>query len=310
MRAIAYDRFGDPDVLHIADLPEPILGPDSVLVRIDASGVNPVDWKIRQGRLATRFEHVFPIVPGWDLAGVVEDVGPAVVGFEQGQRVIGYARMDFIKHGTAAELIAAPFRALAPAPTSVSPQVAGALPLAGLTAYQVVVEALAVGPGDVLLIHGGAGGVGHLAVQLGVWKGAKVIATASRANHDFLESLGAQPIEYGDELAHSVREAAPDGVSAIADLVGGDALAVSPGLLAPGGRLASITDPSTVISSGGRYVFVRPDPAQLALLSGLVDSGVLAIELADVFPLHKLADAHRRLESGHGRGKISVSIAD
>lgn len=308
MRAIVFDRFGDPGVLREAEVDEPLLGPDSVMVRIEAAGVNPVDWKIRSGFLSTRFEHVFPVVPGWDLAGVVEEVGPAVTGIATGDRVVGYARMDVVEHGTYAERIAVPADALAPAPATVDMPTAAALPLAGLTAYQVMV-ALGVTSGDVVLVHAGAGGVGHLAVQLARGLGARVLATASPANHGFLEQLGAEPLEYGDRLPEAVREAAPGGVTAVADLAGGDALVVSPPLLSPGGRLASIVNASTVLSFGGRYVFVRRNPDQLAELSAMVDSGRLRIEMSDVMELGRAADAHRRLESGHGRGKISLTLA-
>ncbi len=309
MRAIVFDHFGGPEVLREAEVAEPLLGPDSVMVRIEAAGVNPVDWKIRQGYLSTRFEHIFPVVPGWDLAGVVEQVGPAVVGLAAGDRVVGYARMDVVEHGTYAERVAVPADALAPAPTSADMATAAALPLAGLTAYQVVVGALAVAEGDVVLVHAGAGGVGHIAVQLARARGARVLATASRANHAFLEQLGAEPLDYGEELPEAVKLAAPDGVTAVADLVGGDALMVSPPLLRQGGRLASVTDASTVLTFGGRYVFVRRDPAQLAELSAMVDSGRLHVEMADVMDLSGAAEAHRRLESGHGRGKISLRVA-
>lgn len=309
MRAMVFERFGGPEVLHEAEVPEPIVGPDSVLVRIDAAGVNPVDFKIREGRLASRIEHVFPVVPGWDLAGMVEQVGPAVTDLSPGDRVVAYGRMDFICHGTYAERVALPRRTLALAPRSVPVEVAAALPLAGLTAYQLIVDALEVREGETVLIHAGAGGVGHLAVQLARWRGARVLATAGEANQEFLESIGAIPLRYGEGLAERVRALSPGGVDGIVDLIGGDALAISPVLLAAGGRLASVTDPQSVAAFGGRYVFVHPDPAQLARLVGLVDGGELRVELASVLDLSEAAEAHRRLQAGHGRGKIALKIA-
>lgn len=308
MRAVVFDAFGEPEVLHLAEIPEPVVGPDSVLVRIEAAGVNPVDWKVRRGHLQGFFEHIFPVIPGWDLAGVVEQVGPAIDDVIVGDRVIGYARMDFISHGTYAERIAVPRRCLAPAPSSIDMFTAAALPLAGLTAYQVVIDALRVGPQDTVLVHAGAGGVGHLAVQLACGQGARVLATASEGNHAFLASMGAEPLSYGEHLPEAVRALAPDGVDAIADLIGGDALTVSPPLLRKTGRLASVVDASTVLAAGGKYVFVRPDTDELALLANLVDRGELRVEMASTLSWQSAAEAHRELETGHVRGKISLAV--
>lgn len=308
MKAIVLHRYGGPEVLEVADLPEPTVGPDSVLVRVRAAGVNPVDWKIREGWLEARFPSHFPITPGWDLAGVVERVGPAVYEFTPGDEVVGYVREDHIQRGTYAELVAAPVRTIARKPTNLSWTQAAGLPLAGLTAYQALHRALRVTKGDTLLVHAAAGGVGSLAVQLAVGLGARVIGTASPGNHDFLRSLGAEPVSYGDGLADRVRALAPDGVDAVLDLVGGDTMAMSPDLLASGGRLASIVDPG-VRDLGGRYVFVRPDPDDLAALCELAEEGRLTVEVSQVLPLERAAEAQQTSERGHARGKIVIEVA-
>ncbi len=302
------NRYGGPEVLELTDLPEPKVGPDFVLVRVKAASVNPVDWKIREGYLDGLFETHFPVVPGWDVAGVVERVGPAVTEFTVGEEVVGYVREDHIQRGTYAELVAAPVRALARKPANASWTEAAGLPLAGLTAYQALVKALQVCQGETIVIHAAAGGVGSLAVQIARWLGARVIGTASERNHDFLRSLGAEPVTYGDGLPERVRALAPGGVDAVLDLVGGEALRLSPQLVGPAGRIASIVDAATVTEIGGRYVFVRPDPADLATLAGLVEQGRLRVPVTATFPLEKAAEAQRLNQEGHTRGKIALQI--
>jgi NADPH:quinone reductase-like Zn-dependent oxidoreductase len=308
VRAIAINEYGGPEKLSEMQLPQPKVGPDSVLVRVRAAGVNPVDWKIRAGYLDGAFPVHFPLVPGWDLAGVVEVAGPAVTGFAVGDEVIGYARRDDIQHGTYAELVPAPERALADKPARVSWAEAGGLPLAGLTAYQALL-ALQVGTGDTVLVHAAAGGVGHLAVQLARVLGAeRVIGTASERNHEFVRSLGAEPVTYGDGLVERVRAKAPAGVDAVLDLFGGDALTASAGLLARPGRLASIADAVTVKELGGTYIFVKPSTTDLTTLAGLVDAGLLAVHIEQTFPLAQAADAQRLVERGHVRGKVVLEV--
>jgi NADPH:quinone reductase-like Zn-dependent oxidoreductase len=308
VKAIVMNQYGGPDVLKFAtDVPEPKVGPDSVLVRAKAAGVNPVDWKIREGRLDGLFQTDFPIVPGWDVAGVVERTGPAVSEFSPGDEVIGYVREDHVGRGTYAEYVAAPLRALGRKPTRLSWTQAAALPLAGLTAYQALNKALAITEDDTVLIHAAAGGVGSFAVQIARAKGARVIGTAGPDNHDYLRELGAEPLEYGDGLADQVRRLVPGGVTVALDLVGGDAQEITPGLLAPKGRWASIIDPS-VRDHGGRYVFVRPDPTDLAALCGLAEDGRLDVSVAKTFPLAQAAEAQQMIAEGHTRGKIVLEI--
>jgi NADPH:quinone reductase-like Zn-dependent oxidoreductase len=307
MRAAVYDQFGGADVLEVREVDNPPVGPDTVLVRARATSVNPVDWKVREGYLQGAYPHHLPIIPGWDLAGVVEQVGPAVrTGLRPGDEVLGYVRRDDVAHGTAAELVPAPERTLVRKPASLSFEEAASLPLAGLTAWQSLTEVLDVGEGDRVLVHAAAGGVGHLAVQIAVALGAEVVATASPRNHDFLRSLGAT--EVLDYSAGPVSEQLVSPVDAVLDLVGGPALEDAPKQVRDSARIASIIDPETVISQGGRYVFVRPDRDGLEALTDLVEQGRLRVELAATFALDEIADAHRLSEEGHVRGKVAVTI--
>lgn len=309
MRAIAIYEYGGPELLQLVDLPDPIVGPDVVLVRARAAGVNPVDFKMRQGGLTSRYPCHFPLIPGWDVAGVVEAVGPAVPELSEGDEVMGYVRRDHVQWGTYAELVAAPVRTLAPKPASLSWAQAAALPLAGLTAWQALTRVLRVGKDDVVLVHAAAGGVGSFAVQLARTLGARVIGTASEANGEHLLALGAEPVVYGDGLAERVRAVAPEGATAVLDLVGGEALDVSPQLLREGGRLASVIDAVRVRELGGAYWFVRPDRDGLSTLSRLVDEGRLAVHVERTYPLERAADAHRLIEGGHMRGKLALEIS-
>lgn len=307
MRAAVYDEFGDADVLKVRDFGDPPVGPDVILVRVKATSVNPVDWKIRQGHLQGAYPHHLPIIPGWDVAGVVEAVGPAVVtGLEVGDEVWGYVRRDDVQWGTAAELVPAPQRTVAKKPQSLSFEEAAAFPLAGLTAYQCLVDALEIQAGERVLIHAASGGVGQFAVQIALAKGAEVIGTASSGNHDILRELGAsEVIDYHDGPISSQLSCTVD---AVLDLVGGEALEDAPNQVKDPSRIASIIDAQKVLELGGHYVFVRPEREHLDALAALVEDSRLRVDIAKTFPLEKIADAHRMSEAGHTHGKIVVTL--
>ncbi|MFF6878846.1 MULTISPECIES: zinc-binding dehydrogenase [unclassified Streptomyces] len=307
MKAISYSRYGGPEVLAFGEVRDPKVGPDAVLVKVRAAAVNPVDWKAREGYLDGILAPVFPVVPGWDLSGVVVRPGVAVSEFGAGDEVIGYVREDFLSRGTFAEYVAAPLRTLARKPPNLSFEEAAGLPLVGLTAYQVLIDVLQVKRGETVLVHAAAGGVGSIAVQLGVHLGARVIGTASESNHDFVRGLGGEPVVYGEGLGERVRGLAPEGVDAVFDTVGGDALKVSANLLAPEGRLVSIAD-NDVVAYGGRYYFVRPDARDLQRLADLAEQGVVSVHVDETFPLERAADAHRLNQEGRTRGKIVVTV--
>ncbi|GAA1733718.1 NADP-dependent oxidoreductase [Microbacterium paludicola] len=264
MRAVTYPAYSsDLDTLTVSDVPEPKLGPGSVLIEVRAAGVNPVDWKLMAGGLDAMMDAIFPVIPGWDVAGVVVALGPDVPEFEVGDEVIAYARKDVVQGGTFAERVAVPAAAVAPKPRTLNWEQAGGLPLAGGTALRTL-DRLGVVEGDTVLIHAAAGGVGSIAVQIAVARGARVIGTASPANHEFLRGLGAEPVEYGEGLAERVRALAPEGVDAVADFVGGQ-LETTLAVLREGGRHASVAE-AGVAEHGGSWVWVRPDGAAMAAL--------------------------------------------
>ena len=305
MLALTYARYGGPEVLETTELPEPKVPPGWVLVKVRSAAVNPVDRKIMAGGLDPLMEVRFPVVPGWDVSGVVESVGIDVPEWAPGDEVVAYARTDWVHGGTMAEYVALPSRLLAPKPASVDWDRAAALPLAGLTAYQVLGR-LEVAAGQSVLVHNASGGVGGYAVQLAAARGARVIGTASEANHDYLRGLGAEPVTYGEGLPERVRALAPEGVDVVVDLVGGvveQTLAV----LKEGGRHASIAD-DAVGAHGGTWMWVRPSAQDLTELSRMVDRGVLRIELARSVPLSEGAEAYRLSQEGHVRGKIAVRM--
>ena len=307
MKAMTYSQYGSPDVLELTEQPLPKVGPGMVLVKVKATSVNPVDWKIMAGHLDPIMDVQFPAIPGWDVAGGVESVGIDARQFRPGDEVISYARKDFVHGGSFAEYIALPERLLARKPETLNWDESAGLPLAGLTAYQVL-NRLDVQAADTLLIHGGSGGVGSLAVQIAAATGARVIATASERNHDFLRALGAEPVSYGGGLAERVRALAPGGANVVADFVGGT-LDTTLAVLAKGGRHASIAD-RAVEQHGGTWMWVNPNGADLERLSRLVDERRLKVEVARTFPLEDAAEAFRLNMEGHTRGKIIVRVDD
>ncbi|MFD6950723.1 alcohol dehydrogenase [Nocardiopsis sp. TSRI0078] len=306
MKAIALQQYGSADDLSLEELPDPKVAPSEVLIRVRAAGVNPVDWKLASGGLDALMEADFPFIPGWDVAGVVEAVGPDAHEYQVGDEVYGYLRKDWAKNGTYAELVSANVRMIAPKPRSLSWQQAAGVPLAGLTAHQSV-ERVGVGSGDTVLIHAAAGGVGSFGVQIAVARGARVIGTASERNHDFLRSLGAEPVVYGDGLNDRVRALAPDGVDAVLDFVGGGVAGESLPLVGGADRVVSIADPE-IQEQGGHWLWVRPDSADLAELARMADGGGLTVHVDREFPLAEAADAWRLNQAGRTRGKIVLTV--
>lgn len=309
MRAIVITAFGGPDRLTLVHMPVPTPGPNEVLIRVQAAGVGLWDVKAREGRVIIQGQH-FPLILGWESAGIIEQVGENVMEFHPGDAVISYTYRAGIGHY--AEYVSAPTDLVALAPSSVDASHAAALPVNGLTAYQTITEALSLRAGETLLITGAAGGTGTLAVQLAARLGAHVIATASAANRDYLFALGAsQVIDYRQtNVVAEVRAVHPEGIDAVLDCVGGETAAQSLETLRDGGRLVSIVDlqqvkPSRNISTD--LVYVREDGQQLAKLSRLVDAGELTLQLDHIFPLEEARRAHERIEERHNRGKIVLS---
>ena len=305
MRAVTYDSFAaDTSRLRVGDVPDPKVGPGQVLIEVRAAGVNPVDWKVMAGGLDGMMDAMFPVIPGWDVAGVVRGSGPDTPDFADGDEVMSYARKDVVGAGTFAQYVAVAADDVARKPAALDWNQAGGLPLVGMTAQRSL-DRLEIGPGDVLLVHAASGGVGSLAVQIARDRGARVIGTASERNHDFLRGLGAEPVAYGDGLVERVRDLAPGGVSAVADFVGGQ-LDTTLAVLAEGGRHVSVAD-NTVEEHGGHWIWVRPSGAKLAELAAMADRGALTVEVAGTFPLEKVGEAFDESRGGHTRGKLVIT---
>lgn len=304
MRAVVYDRYSQElEGLEVRDVAEPKLFAGSVLIEVRAASVNPVDWKIMAGYLDGMIDARFPVIPGWDVAGVVVAVGPDTPEFRVGDEVLAYARKETVSAGTFAERVAVPAEAVALKPAELSWEQAAGLPLAGGTALRAV-DALGDLEGRVLLVHAAAGGVGSLAVQIAVARGARVIGTASERNHEFLRSLGAEPVAHGEGLAERVRALAGGPVDAVADFVGGQ-LEATLAVLRADGPHVSVADDS-VVEHGGRIIWVRVDGVETARLAELARSGVLRVEIAGTFGLEEVGDAFRASRTGRTRGKLVI----
>ncbi|MFO1464669.1 MAG: NADP-dependent oxidoreductase [bacterium] len=316
MKAVGIRRFGGREVLEILELPKPQPNPHEVLVKVHAAGVNPVDWKIREGLLEGRMPHAFPIVLGWDAAGVIEAVGEKVHYARPGDAVFAYCRKDIIQDGSYAEYIVLRHPHLAPKPSNLSFEEAAAVPLAALTAYQALFEGLKLKAGEKVLIHAGAGGVGGFAIQLAKDTGAHVLTTSSARHHDYLRGLGVdETLDYTREsFVAAVRRSHPEGLDAVFDTVGGQVQIDSADVLRPGGRLTSILalkeDYFRKRGLETAYVFVRPDPDQLNLLKTLAEAGRLRVKLAAVLPLEEAEQAHELIQTGHTEGKIILKVSD
>jgi NADPH:quinone reductase-like Zn-dependent oxidoreductase len=302
MRAISQRSFGGPEVLRLVDVDRPVPLPTEVLVRVQAAGVNPVDGMIRSGALPLLGEPPFTL--GWDIAGVVEEVGPGVTRFAPGDPVFGMPLFPR-QAGGYAEFVAAPSRQLAAIPPGTDPVHAAALPLAGLTAWQALVEIAGLQAGQHVLVHAAAGGVGHLAVQLAVARGAVVSATTSAAKMDLVTSLGARTVV--DYRQHDFAEVVGS-ADVVLDLVGGAYGDRSIPILRPGGILVSVRGEAAVAeraaAAGRRYaaMVVEPDGAGLEALAALVTAGSLAVRVQKTFALEEAAAAHRLVDASPGSG--------
>jgi len=315
MKAIAIHEFGGRDKLERMDLPVPEVGNGEVLVRVKAAGVNPVDWKIREGWLKDLFPHRFPLIPGWDAAGIVEKIGSGVTRFKVGDEIFAYGRKPVVQGGAYAEYIALTEEHMAFKPRNTTFNEAAGIPLAALTAYQALVDAAKIQSGERVLIHAAAGGVGGFGVQIATDRGALVWGTAGGRNGDYVRRLGAERvIDYSrDDFRKVVRSAYPDGVDVVFDCVGGDVLKKSVEIVRKGGRLISIVD-SLDEGSLGRvgirfeFVFVAPNSKELSELGQMVEQGRLKVHLEEVLPLEAAAKAHELSESRHTRGKIVLVV--
>ncbi|CAM5259369.1 NADP-dependent oxidoreductase OS=Streptomyces tendae OX=1932 GN=GUR47_04550 PE=3 SV=1 [Streptomyces tendae] len=308
MRVITQHRLGGPEVLTIVDAPEPRPLPTEVLVRVKAIGLNPLEARLRAGEFPLIGQP--PFILGWDISGVVEQ---AQTGrFRPGDEVFGMPL--FPRAASAyAEVVSAPALHLARKPASLSHVEASALPVVGLTAWQGLVDLGGVTDGDRVLVHGGGGGVGHIAIQMAKALGAHVIATASGSKRKFVEGLGAD--EVIDYTAVDFTEVVRD-IDVALDTLGGDTAARSLEVLRPGGHLVTaVADEDAELAArfeaaGMRFsgIAVDPDPVALRGLVALVEQGELRVHVQETFPFERVTDAHRLLDDGHLQGKLVLTI--
>jgi enoyl reductase len=300
MRAAVFDRYGPPDVLHIAELPDPEPGPGQVRVRVRAAGVQPFDVGVRRGRM-TRLPVHFPQTLGQEYSGVVDRVGDGVSDRRVGDEVLGSTMLN----GNAS-LVCVPEESLVVKPAGLDFPTAAGLVAAAQTATGALAE-LRVGPGDVLLVHAAAGSVGTVAVQLARLAGATVIGTAGPGNHDYLRQLGAIPVAYGEGLVAAVRAASEQAPTVALDAAGGVAIAQSAELGIAPDRIGTIVDDKAAAEYGARVVRAPRDPARLAEVVALAARGVVTMPIR-AYPLAEVAEAHAAVESGHGRGKVVLIV--
>ncbi|MFI7703328.1 NADP-dependent oxidoreductase [Nonomuraea sp. NPDC049480] len=309
MKAISQDALGGPEVLKMVEVDRPEPGPTEVLVRVEAAGVNPTDWKFRASGGTLRL----PFILGWDVSGVVEDAGLGQALYKPGDEVFGMLRYPQ-GHGAYAQYVTAPSRHFVRKPANIDHVQAAAIPLAALTAYQALVDVAGLKGGQRVLIHAAAGGVGHLAVQIAKARGAHVIGTASAAKHDFLSDLGADElVDYRTEdFSEIVRD-----VDVVLDTIGGDYGPRSLRTMRRGGTIVSLTlslfDPSvhTVAAELGirsETMLVEPDQAAMRAIAALVEAGRVRVEVAAVLPLEEAAKAHELGETGRTAGKIVLTV--
>ncbi len=308
MKAIVIHSFGGPDVLKLEDLPKPLPASDEVLVKVYATSVNPIDWKIREGMRKEKFPTNFPLILGWDVSGVVESVGNEVKSFKSGDQV--YGRPDPTRNGAYAEYLTVKANQLSYKPKTLDHIAAASVPLAALTAWQGLFDHGHLQSGQKVLIHAASGGVGSFAVQFAKWKGAYVIGTASEANKDFVKELGAdEVIDYKNEkFEDKVKDA-----DLVFDTIGGDTQQRSFQVLKNGGRLITTLKPEPSEAATAKNIHVegytaQSYPDELQQIASLLDAAIVVPVIAQVMPLEKAAEAQELSKDGHVRGKIVLQV--
>ena len=307
MNAIVVHEYGGPEVLKYEDALRPEPKNDEILIRTMSAGVNPVDAAIRAGRFRTG---QLPFIPGMDVAGVVEKVGANVTKFKAGDPV--YAYLSFQEQGGYAEFTIARENETALKPKGISFEQAAAVPLAATTAWQALIDTAGLKAGQTVLIHGGSGGVGHFAIQIAKARGAKVIATASAPNQDFLKQLGVdQPIDYTKTKFEDVVK----NVDVVLEATRSDSMSRSYGVVKKGGFIVSITSPPDQVQLDqhglrGQSIMAHPEAKVLEELTKLIEAKKLTPMVSQVFPLTEAAKAQQQIETRHTRGKIVLKVAD
>jgi NADPH:quinone reductase len=300
-RAVRFDRYGDRDVLYVADVDTPSPGPGEVVVEVRAAGINPGEAAIRTGAMQDMFPATFPSGEGSDLAGVVTAIGPGVTEYSVGDEVLGFS----FRRSSHATHTAVPVNQLIPKPPQLSWEVAGSLYVVGATAYAAV-RAVDPKPGETVAVSAAAGGVGVLTVQLLLLRKARVLGIAGPGNADWLRAHGVTPVAYGDGLADRLREAAPDGIDAFIDLFGPDYVQLAVDLGVAPERIDTVISFEKAGEVGAKTEgsVDASTPEVLAEIANLIASGTIDFEVAGTYPLDRVADAFEELERRHTRGKI------
>ena len=308
MKAIQIHEFGGPEVLKYEEVTVPSPAADEVLIKVYASGVNPIDWKIRAGLARKKFPVHLPLIPGWDVSGEIEEVGSNILNFKKGEEV--YSRPDPTRNGTYAEYVVVKADEVNSKPKSINHEKAAAVPLAGLTAWQGLFDFGKLEAGQIVLIHAASGGVGTFAMQFAKWKGAYIIGTSSEENIDFLFELGAdEVIDYNTEkFEDKVKD-----VDLVFDLVGGETQKRSLQVIRKGGRLITVAQPQNIDEAKLKGIHLegfmaQSLPEELQQIADLIDSGKMKPVISQIFSLKDAAKAHKEIEKGHTRGKIVLKV--
>ncbi len=308
MKAIRMHKFGGPEVLKMEDAPLPTIAGDEVLIKVYATAINPVDWKIREGQRKEKFPTTFPLTPGSDVSGVIEAVGQEIKIFKKGDEV--YSMPHPAKNGAYAEYVAIKASQVSHKPKTLSHEKAAAVPLAGLTAWQGLFDHGQLQRGQKVLIHAAAGGVGTFAIQFAKWKGAYVIGTASKKNIDFLKLLGAdEVIDYKKEKFEDIVH----DIDLVLDTMGGDIQKRSLQILKNGGRLITVLKPECLEEARAKNIHLegfmaQSHPDQLEHIAQLIDAGKVQPVIAKVMLLEEAAEAQELSKEGHVRGKIVLRV--
>ena len=309
MRAVRIHRYGGPECLSLEQIDKPRIGNDEVLLRIRSAAVNPVDWKIREGLLKDFIPYELPVTLGWDAAGIIEAVGAGVQDFAPGDEV--YTRPDIRRNGTYADYLAVRAEEIASKPANLDFMQAAAIPLAGITAWQSLVDVGKIGPGQRVLIHAGAGGVGHLAIQIAKSKGAEVVATASAVNQALLRELG---VDEAIDYTKAPFWKQTDPVDLVFDTLGGEVQHQSWQLVRPGGLLVSVVDQPDQTEARrcevrSAFVFIEPSRRILEELAALAEASQLKPYIEHYFTLSNIVEAQMLSQSGRTRGKIVINVS-
>ncbi len=325
MRAMVMDKFGASDVLHIGEIDKPAAGPNEIVVQIAYAGVNPADWKCREGWLSQFFKYEFPFVVGFDGSGIVSEVGTGVDGVNVGDRVVARSNVGGGQPGTYAEYVKCSSGYVVPIADSVSLETAATIPTAAITSWEGLFEIGKLKAGQTLLVHGGAGSCGTFAIQFAKNAGAKVAATCGPNNVDYVREIGADlVINYrAENIKESLLKWARDGVDLILDTVGQGTLPDGIEMVKPGGMLTNIGtliadepqfDPERAKERGVRLAMTMSsrerDISQLAAIVAQFNEGKLRAPDVEIMPLEDAGKAHDRVQDGHVRGKILLKVAD